>query len=92
MSSRDASDLGVTTIMSTHDVTPSVQVDSVYELDRCQQWIKSQSLSRVALQFPDSLLQDAHNVTSQLQVFYVSIYKVIMKILLNISFHKTLDD
>ena len=68
MSSRDASDLEVSTTMATNDVTPSEQVDSVYELDRCQQWISSQSLSRVALQFPDSLLQDAHTVTSHLQV------------------------
>ena len=68
MSSRDASDLGVTTTMTTNDVTPSDQVDSVYELARCHQWITSQSLTRVALQFPDSLLQDSHTVTSHLQV------------------------
>lgn len=40
---------------------------SVFELDRCVKWIKDNHLSSVSLQFPDSLLQFAPQVASNIQ-------------------------
>ena len=40
---------------------------SVFELDRCVQWINDNHLSSVSLQFPDSLLQFAPQVASNIQ-------------------------
>ena len=79
------------------DLTPSDQVSSVYELLRCQEWIRycvctfkllifihivlirSEKLTRVALQFPDSLLHDSHNVISQLQVRPLTMVQIVDK-------------
>ncbi|XP_064605968.1 2-(3-amino-3-carboxypropyl)histidine synthase subunit 2-like [Liolophura sinensis] len=38
-----------------------------YELDRCERWIKTHQLKRVALQFPDELLVDSAKVAEYLK-------------------------
>ena len=37
--------------------TPQDRLDEVYELERCVDWVQQRGLTRVALQFPDCLLQ-----------------------------------
>ncbi|GFQ92906.1 2-(3-amino-3-carboxypropyl)histidine synthase subunit 2 [Trichonephila clavata] len=44
----------------------SISVQSMYEIDRCAEWIKSHNFSKVALQFPDNLLSDAMAVALKL--------------------------
>eukprot|EP00088_Acartia_fossae_P006701 TRINITY_DN1308_c0_g1_i2.p1 TRINITY_DN1308_c0_g1~~TRINITY_DN1308_c0_g1_i2.p1 ORF type:complete len:496 (+),score=65.14 TRINITY_DN1308_c0_g1_i2:61-1488(+) len=41
-------------------------IESVFELDRCEGWIKEKDLQRVALQFPDYLLKNAPAVAKGL--------------------------
>ena len=42
--------------------------------------IRSEKLTRVALQFPDSLLHDSHNVISQLQVRPLTMMQIVDKL------------
>ncbi|KFM75594.1 Diphthamide biosynthesis protein 2, partial [Stegodyphus mimosarum] len=42
-------------------------LDDVYEIPRCIDWIKSNRFSKIALQFPDYLLEDATNVAIELE-------------------------
>lgn len=44
----------------------SIPVKSMYEIDRCAEWIKNHNFSKVALQFPDNLLSDAMTVALKL--------------------------
>ncbi|GFT10977.1 2-(3-amino-3-carboxypropyl)histidine synthase subunit 2 [Nephila pilipes] len=44
----------------------SISVQSMYEIDRCAEWIRSHNFSKVALQFPDNLLGDAMTVALKL--------------------------
>ena len=69
MSSRDQPDLtgDIEKVDEKVKMTPPDQIPEVYELDKCQKWIRSQSLVAVSLQFPDSLLTDAPEVTRQLK-------------------------
>ena len=43
--------------------------------------IRSEKLTRVALQFPDSLLHDSHNVISQLQVRPLTMMQIVDKLI-----------
>lgn len=47
--------------------TPKDNLRNVYQLNRCDEWIKSHKLSKVCLQFPDNLLCDAADVVLNLQ-------------------------
>lgn len=42
-------------------------IDDVYEISRCVTWIQQAGYKRVALQFPDELMQDAVSVTQDLE-------------------------
>ena len=42
-------------------------VQAVFEVDRCEKWIREKNLKKVALQFPDSLLPYSSAVASQLE-------------------------
>ncbi|GIY74167.1 2-(3-amino-3-carboxypropyl)histidine synthase subunit 2 [Caerostris darwini] len=45
----------------------SISVENFFETNRCAEWIKRHNFSKVALQFPDSLLGDAVVVTQILE-------------------------
>ncbi|KAE8748346.1 hypothetical protein FOCC_FOCC004982 [Frankliniella occidentalis] len=47
--------------------TPPDRIRNVYELDRCDQWINANGLSKVCLQFPDNLLCDSPDVLLSLR-------------------------
>ncbi|XP_069128208.1 2-(3-amino-3-carboxypropyl)histidine synthase subunit 2-like [Argopecten irradians] len=53
-------EVDVETCVSTADN----EINEVYEVHRCVQWIQERKLQRVALQFPDDLMCDAVSVTS----------------------------
>ncbi|XP_033738046.1 LOW QUALITY PROTEIN: 2-(3-amino-3-carboxypropyl)histidine synthase subunit 2-like [Pecten maximus] len=44
--------------------TADREINEVYEVNKCIQWIQERNLQRVALQFPDELMCDAVTVTS----------------------------
>jgi len=48
-------------------VSTRSSITSMYEVSRCVSWIQSNHLARVALQFPDYLLQDASSVCHAIQ-------------------------
>ncbi|XP_055931423.1 2-(3-amino-3-carboxypropyl)histidine synthase subunit 2-like [Argiope bruennichi] len=41
----------------------SISVEEMYEIDKCVKWIKDHDFSKIALQFPDSMLGDAMTVS-----------------------------
>jgi len=43
------------------------QLEEVFEIGRCEAWVKSNGYSRVCLQFPDHLLHEAPPVARALQ-------------------------
>ncbi|KAI4454753.1 diphthamide biosynthesis protein [Holotrichia oblita] len=47
--------------------TNSADIDRVYELDRCIEWIKTNQYKNVCLQFPDYLLPDSSEIAFRLQ-------------------------
>ncbi|CAH1971071.1 unnamed protein product [Acanthoscelides obtectus] len=47
--------------------TPLEAIDSVYEIDKCAQWIKTNNFHNVCLQFPDYLLPDSSTVALRLE-------------------------
>jgi len=49
-----------------HATTSETELPHVYDLDRVVDWVVEQEVGRVALQFPDYLLQDAPNVANVL--------------------------
>ena len=71
MSSKDGPELGDTSaadIMTQGvTITPDDEIEAVYELERCRAWIQHESLTKVALQFPDHLLPDSALVIARLQ-------------------------
>ncbi|XP_045160185.2 2-(3-amino-3-carboxypropyl)histidine synthase subunit 2-like [Mercenaria mercenaria] len=56
--------------------TEESQIDDVYEIQHCVDWIKQAGFKRVALQFPDDLMQDAVSVTTRLEAMVPSTCKV----------------
>ncbi|KAK9754267.1 putative diphthamide synthesis protein [Popillia japonica] len=51
----------------TPTATNSADIDRVYELDRCIEWIKTNEYKNVCLQFPDYLLSDSSEIAFRLQ-------------------------
>ncbi|CAL1265440.1 unnamed protein product [Larinioides sclopetarius] len=45
----------------------SISFEEMYEIDRCVKWIKDNSFSKIALQFPENMLSDAMNVSLKLE-------------------------
>ncbi|CAH1155502.1 unnamed protein product [Phaedon cochleariae] len=56
-------------IDSTDDIIPTEieDLEYVYEISRCAEWIRSNQFQKVCLQFPDHLLPDSSEVTLKLQ-------------------------
>ncbi|KAB0791422.1 hypothetical protein PPYR_03222 [Photinus pyralis] len=47
--------------------TPEEALGTVYEIDRCIEWIRSHDFKSVCLQFPDHLLSDSTKIAQRLQ-------------------------
>lgn len=58
------------------DQTDLSQIDQIYETVHCADWIKQAGYKRVALQFPDELMQDAVSVTVRLEALVPADCKV----------------
>ncbi|XP_028129062.1 2-(3-amino-3-carboxypropyl)histidine synthase subunit 2 [Diabrotica virgifera virgifera] len=56
-------------VVSNHPLieTKADDIDEVYEIKRCAEWIQSNGFKKVCLQFPDYLLQDASEVVLKLE-------------------------
>ncbi|XP_049947360.1 2-(3-amino-3-carboxypropyl)histidine synthase subunit 2 [Schistocerca serialis cubense] len=46
---------------------PAFEVDTVYEIERCAEWIREIGAKTICLQFPDKLLPDSVDVSLKLQ-------------------------
>lgn len=47
--------------------TPEDQLSTVYQLEKCVEWIISNNFQRTCLQFPDALLKDAPSIALSLE-------------------------
>lgn len=47
--------------------TPKDQLSSVYQLEKCIEWIRENKFQRTCLQFPDCLLKDAPSIALHLE-------------------------
>ncbi len=81
LSTPDDSALGRTVDIGSDDEDEKLprecSVDYVFELDRCEQWIRQKQLQKVALQFPDSLLARAPAVAAVLEERLEQRYEVL---------------
>ncbi|XP_015926252.1 2-(3-amino-3-carboxypropyl)histidine synthase subunit 2 [Parasteatoda tepidariorum] len=67
-SSEDSAPIGRVIECSSNEQRPeSVPLDDMHEIEKCANWIKNKGFSKVALQFPDSLLGDAASVALKLE-------------------------
>ena len=65
--SSNDSDVIQRSVTDSNGAIKVTDIESSFEIQRCVDWIQERKLEKVALQFPDSLLQHSPDVVSMIE-------------------------